>query len=151
MFEIRLAGGFDAQALCELYTNHLTAYPPEEPQDMLLWKEKIEQFADSGYYYILVGELEDKVVSSVTLVIIRNLTHNMRSYALIENVVTHADYRGRGFASALMERACEIAQVENCYKVMLMTGSKKESTLNFYEHCGFSRHEKTAFIRRLGI
>ena len=43
--------------------------------------------------------------------------------------------------------AKEIAQKENCYKVMLLTGSKKESTLNFYERAGYNRNDKTAFIQ----
>lgn len=88
------------------------------------------------------------VVSSVTLVVIRNLTHNLRPYSVIENVVTHSDYRNKGFASALIEKASTIAKDNDCYKIMLMTGSKKESTLRFYERCGFSMNEKTAFLKR---
>jgi len=30
-----------------------------------------------------------------------------------------------------------------------MTGSKKESTLNFYKNAGYDPNEKTAFIQRL--
>jgi hypothetical protein len=33
------------------------------------------------------------------------------------------------------------------YKIMLMTGSKKESTLSFYEKAGYNRSDKTAFIQ----
>ncbi len=96
-----------------------------------------------------VGEGERNLSVRPTCIIIRNLTHNLRPYALIENVVTHASYRGRGFASALMARAVQIAGQSGCYKVMLMTGSKKDETLRFYENCGFNRNEKTAFIKRL--
>ena len=32
---------------------------------------------------------------------------------------------------------------------MLLTGSKLDSTLNFYERAGYDRHEKTAFIQRI--
>ncbi|MEE0157694.1 MAG: hypothetical protein UER27_10665 [Acutalibacteraceae bacterium] len=42
-----------------------------------------------------------------------------------------------------------MAAENGCYKVMLLTGSKQESTLRFYERCGFDRHAKTAFLRRL--
>jgi len=53
-----------------------------------------------------------------------------------ENVVTHVDYRGRGYASECLNFAGEIAKKEDCYKMMLLTGSKDESTLNFYKNKG---------------
>ena len=149
MLNIRKAAPTDAEALHDLYRNHLTANPPPEPQDMAVWREKIARFADNPLHNILVGEVDGKVVSAVTLIIIENLTHNQRPYSLIENVVTHADYRGRHYATALMNRASEIATENGCYKTMLLTGSKKDSILNFYENCGFNRNDKTAFIKWL--
>ncbi|NLS19599.1 GNAT family N-acetyltransferase [Rhizobium sp. P40RR-XXII] len=90
----------------------------------------------------------DKVVSSVTLIVIPNLTRGGAPYALIENVVTHADYRRRGFAGAVIRRAFASAWERNCYKVMLLTGSKNPATLRFYANCGFTQ-DKTGFqVRR---
>jgi GNAT superfamily N-acetyltransferase len=97
----------------------------------------------------LLGECGGRAVSSVTLVVVRNLTHGCRPYALIENVVTKADFRGRGYASGLMARAVELACDAGCYKVMLLTGSKSEGTLGFYERCGFNRKDKSGFVRWL--
>ena len=99
-------------------------------------------------YHIIVAEEDGQIVSSCVCVIVPNLTHNLRPYALIENVVTHADYRGRGLATACLNYAKDIALRENCYKMMLMTGSK-ESTLRFYERAGYSRKDKTAFNQSL--
>lgn len=48
--------------------------------------------------HLLVVEVDGKVVSSVQMAIIENLTHNVRPFAVIENVVTHMDYRNNGFA-----------------------------------------------------
>jgi len=45
--------------------------------------------------------------------------------------------------------AKEIAKMENCYKMMLLTGSKKESTMKFYEGAGYNSSDKTAFIQWL--
>lgn len=149
MLNIRKAAANDAQGLKELYFNHLSAYPPSEAQDMAKWREMILHFETDERYHLLVGEVDGKIVSSVTLVIVENLTHNMRPYAIIENVVTHAQYRGRRYATALMNSAGEIAKGHGCYKIMLLTGSKKESTLKFYENCGYNKNEKTAFIKRL--
>ena len=108
---IRRAKKEDAVQLKELYFRHLTSSPPEEEQDMGKWAEALERFERSDTYYLLVGEEEGKLVSSVTLVIIENLTHNRRPYAVIENVVTHASYRGRHFATALMEKAAEMVAI----------------------------------------
>lgn len=35
----------------------------------------------------------------------------------------------------------------DCYKMMLLMGSKKESTLNFYRKAGYNSEDKTAFIQ----
>ena len=146
---IRKATPADAESLHDLYFNHLTAHPPKEPQNMAVWRQKLTWFEADPSYQILVGEIGGRVVSSVTLVIIENLTNNLRPYAVIEHVVTHADYRGRNYATELMKKASEIAEEHGCYKIMLLTGSKKDSTLGFYEKCGFDRNEKTAFVKRL--
>jgi hypothetical protein len=37
----------------------------------------------------------------------------------------------------------------NCYKIMLLTGSKKKETLNFYGNAGYNSTDKTAFIQWL--
>ena len=68
---------------------------------------------------------------------------------LDENVVTDSEYRGRGLATACLERAKEIAKAENCYRLILMTGSKLDSTLNFYRKAGYDDKEKTRFIQYL--
>ena len=141
---IRQATENDAPALCCLYANHLTASPPPEKQDMALWRKKLSSFDNN--YHIFVLESDEKIVSSVTLVIIENLTHNLRPYALIENVVTHSGYRNKGLASRLLRHASVTARQAGCYKIMLLTGSKLEATLKFYRQNGFNSEDKTGFV-----
>lgn len=100
-------------------------------------------------HHIIVKEIDNKIVASCVCVIIPNLTRNIRPYAFIENVVTNADYRGCGYATECLNYAKQIAIKENCYKMMLLTGSKDESTLKFYENAGYSNTDKTAFIQWL--
>jgi ribosomal protein S18 acetylase RimI-like enzyme len=149
MFTIREVIHSDIDALQQLYNNHLSKPSQAEPADREVLLATLQSIIEDGSYHILVGEDDGSVVASVTLVVVKNLTHNGRPYSIIENVVAHSDYRGRGYASQLMARASEIAAEAGCYKIMLMTGSKKESTLGFYERCGFNRQDKTGFIKWL--
>lgn len=100
-------------------------------------------------HHIIVNEIDGKIVSSCVCVIIPNLTRHIKPYAFIENVVTHEDYREKGYASECLNYAKKIAVKTNCYKIMLLTGSKKESTLRFYQNAGYNSTDKTAFIQWL--
>ena len=44
-----------------------------------------------------------------------------------------------------------IASGQNCYKMMLLTGSKKPETLRFYENAGYNSSDKTAFIQWISM
>ena len=146
---IRKATGTDANDLKELYFDHLTPFPPKEEQDMNLWRNLLDKFEKDENMHLLVIEEDGKVVSSIQMAVIESLTHNVRPFAVIENVVTHSSYRNKGYASALLEKASEIARGHGCYKVFLETGSNKESTLNFYRNNGFAIDEKHSCLKRL--
>ena len=96
-------------------------------------------------------EVEGKLMASCVCVIIPNLTRGVRPYAFVENVVTHADYRKRGYATSCLDLAKQIARETNCYKMMLLTGFKEESTLNFYRNAGYNSSDKTAFIQWISM
>ncbi|WP_287190061.1 GNAT family N-acetyltransferase [Mesorhizobium sp.] len=100
---------------------------------------------------VLGGWHDDQIVASCTLVVIPNLTRGGMSYALIENVVTAAFHRKRGFGRALLERAVSIAWEHGCYKVMLLTGSTEPATLAFYRGVGFEQNKTGFQTRRLPV
>jgi len=92
--------------------------------------------------------IDGKLVSSCTLSIIPNLTRGCRPYGLIENVVTHKDFRRKRCGKAVLQYALRHAWRRGCYKVMLMTGRRDEGTYRFYESAGFDRHAKQAFLAK---
>jgi len=145
-FNIRMVNKNDLPALQELYLNHHDAeIMPITTETMRLW----ESILDDPGYHILICEEMGKIVSSVTLVIIKNLTRQMRPHALIENMVTSPDYRNKGYARLLLNQAIEMAREQNCYRIMFISGSKNESTLSFYRNSGFTDTEKSAFVMKL--
>ena len=103
----------------------------------------------SGLTTPFVAEIEGRLVSSCTLAIVPNLSRGARPYGVIGNVVTDAGHRRSGLGRAVLEAALDKAWAADCYKVLLATGSRRESTLRFYEGVGFTRDAKTYFeIRR---
>jgi GNAT superfamily N-acetyltransferase len=134
----------DFDGLMKLYSHlHNNPIPDKTPEIMELW----DRIIDDRDHHIIVAEEDGKIISSCVCVIIPNLTHNQQPYALVENVVTDEAYRGKGFATKCLNYAKEIALKKNCYKLMLLTGSKEESTLNFYRQAGYNSEDKTAFIQ----
>ncbi len=141
---IREAQKDDLKAILELYLFlHETEVPEMTEHLMKVW-DKIITDAD---HHLIVYELEGQIIASCVCVIIPNLTRNVRPYAFVENVVTHVDFRGRGYATACLNYAKEIAKKANCYKMMLLTGSKNPKTLAFYEKVGYNSSDKTAFVQ----
>jgi GNAT superfamily N-acetyltransferase len=94
------------------------------------------------------GFIDDRLISSCMLTIVPNLTRGCRPYGVIENVVTHSDFRRKGYGRSVLNHALSYAWSRHCYKVMLMTGRKDEGTYRFYESAGFDRHAKQAFLAK---
>jgi GNAT superfamily N-acetyltransferase len=143
---VRTALRSDLPHLLALYP-HLDAADRFPPLDVAERRfEELQKYHGSA---IFVGISGGSIIASCTLVVIPNLTRGGQPYGLIENVVTHADYRGRGFGKQMLHAAVAAAWQADCYKVMLMTGSKKPSTLAFYAAAGFEQNKTGFQVRRL--
>ena len=141
---VREAVHEDLKELLELY---LFLHEDSIPEDSEYLRTTWQQIMEDKNHHLILCEEEDKIVSSCVCVIIPNLTRNVRPYAFVENVVTHGEYRGKGYATLCLNYAKELAERENCYKMMLLTGSKNPKTLQFYENAGYNSSDKTAFIQ----
>lgn len=136
----------ELNALLQLYLHlHEEGIPADDAHLQDTWNT----ICEDENHHIIVCEKDGMVVSSCVCVIIPNLTRDIRPYAFVENVVTHKEQRGKGYASACLSYARELAKNANCYKMMLLTGAKDEHTLRFYQNAGFNCTDKTAFIQWL--
>ncbi|PSQ19985.1 GNAT family N-acetyltransferase [Halobacteriales archaeon QS_9_67_17] len=134
----------ELDGLLKLYQMLNPNDPPLEQTERL--HEQWQNMLRDESLKIIAIEDDDQLVSSCVLSITENLTRNARPFGVIENVITHEEHRGRGFGKRCLERAIEIAEKRDCYKIMLSTGSDKEWKHEFYEDCGFDRYEKTGFV-----
>ncbi len=141
---VREAYTNDLNEILQLYLYlHEESIPDDTEHLQNTWKSIISD----ANHHLIVCEVDNKIVASCVCVIIPNLTRTVRPYAFVENVVTHGDYCKKGYATACLNYAKQIAKDNNCYKMMLLTGSKEESTLNFYRNAGYNSSDKTAFIQ----
>lgn len=123
---------------------------PDDPVlDVAIAQKVWSALLASSFTTPFVAEVAGALVSTCTLAIVPNLSRGARPYGVIENVVTDAAHRRTGLGRAILTVAVEKAWAADCYKVFLATGSRRETTLQFYEGAGFERDAKTYFeIRR---
>ena len=124
---IREVNEDEYEQLMSLYCQlHETSVPEYKGDTRELW----QRLVNNPDYHLIAAEEDGKIVSTCTCIIVPNMTHGPRPYAFVENVVTDSEYRGRGLATACLERAKEIAKAENCYRLILMTIRKRQGLYN---------------------
>jgi len=143
---IRRIQSHELNSLLDLYAHLHVEDDPRPKQEVIeaVWQEALAN-PRCGYF----GAYEHgRLISSCTILVIPNLTRACRPYGIIENVVTHSEFRNQGHGKAVLAHALEFAWSERCYKVMLLTGRKDEATMRFYEGAGFDRNGKQAFVAK---
>jgi len=138
---IRPAVVGDRDGLIALYRQFRSRPVEDVAQADAIWARMLAMEALT----VLVAERHGTLVGTCLLVVVPNLTSEGRSWAIIENVVTDAAHRRQGIGRAVLAAAVARAWELGCYKVALMTGSRQDSTLRFYEGAGFRRGTKTSF------
>ncbi|HHW23067.1 MAG TPA: GNAT family N-acetyltransferase [Clostridiaceae bacterium] len=105
-----------------------------------------EIMSNPGRYRYAVVEENDRLVATCNIAVVPNLTRTGRPYAVIENVVTHPDFRRKGYGSVAIQLLLDFAREQNCYKVMLLSSAKREEAHEFYKSLGFDGDSKCGFV-----
>ena len=87
---------------------------------------------------LLVLEADGRILGSLALMFIPNLSHQGRPYAIVENVVADEAERGGGLGDVLMRHAIDEARRAGCYKLSLTSNRRRADAHRFYERLGFS-------------
>ena len=102
-------------------------------------RETLAAFGADPRMRSFVLELDGKVAATLTLYLLPNLSHGGRPFAMVENVVVDAVYRGQGLGKLLMAHAEELAKRHGCYKVTLTSNNNRADAHRFYESIGYQR------------
>ncbi len=139
--QVRHAREDDFEAALDLYRELVGDIPvAEEPRQ---WLDVLRHPGTT----VFAAESEGRLAALATLHLLPNVTYGGRPYALIENVVSAAAYRGQGCGRAVMEAAIAHAWEADAYTVMLLTGRQLDAR-GFYERLGFTADAKFGMTLR---
>jgi len=140
MAMVRVATEEDIPRILELYRELAITTSQTEQRGSRSLDDYRRVFAEVSAlpgHELLVAEDEGKVVGTMVLLIVPNLSHNALPWALVENMVVDEKYRRRGIGRLLMEYAIAQAKKAGCYKVQLLSNKKRVEAHRFYRSMGF--------------
>lgn len=144
MAGVREATEADLPRLVELLAQLSLDEPREELGAPLpeSYRRAFQEIEADPRQRLLVVEADGRIVAAAVLMIIPNLSHVGRPYAIVENVVVDAVERGAGHGDLLMQYATEEARQAGCYKLTLTSNKRRGDAHRFYERLGFkATHE----------
>jgi GNAT superfamily N-acetyltransferase len=136
--DIRPARRSDLPALIALLQQLSLDDPREDPAALSSYEAAFHDIESGGRQTVLVAEDYGVVVGTASFIVIPNLSHVGRPYAVVEDVVVDASRRSRGIGEALMLRTVELAKAAGCYKLVLTSNRRRTDAHRFYERLGFA-------------
>jgi GNAT superfamily N-acetyltransferase len=97
---------------------------------------------------VFVSDADARIVATCMLISAPNLLRGGQQHGIIENVVTHPGFQGRGHGRAVIAAALDEAWKRDCYQVLLQSARADPRVHRFYEGCGFVPGLRTAYCAR---
>ena len=136
---VRAAGEDDAGGLVHLYDQLAGDRDEARPAGAADARALVARLQSQPDRALLVAEAGGAVVGTADVVVVDNLTHGGRPWAIVENVVVDERWRGLGVGHALMDEVVARARRRGCYKVQLLSRVERVDAHRFYEDLGFDR------------
>lgn len=132
----------------------LGLYKELRPNDPILnYKEAEKAFQniiDNPNTAVIVEEQNDRLYATCMLGIVPSLAEAARPFGIIEHVVTLAKARGKGFGKSVLSFALQFAWENNCYKVVILSGTQRHEAHRLYESVGFVGGLEKGFVAKPG-
>lgn len=134
---IRRAEASDVAAIVAMLADDPLGATRESPDDLTPYLAAHARLAADPNQRLVVTERAGKVVGTLQLTLIPGLSRRAATRSLIEGVRVHADERGSGLGTLLIEWAVETSRAEGCRLVQLTSDATREDAHRFYERLGF--------------
>ncbi|CAL9508110.1 N-acetyltransferase family protein [Streptomyces sp. enrichment culture] len=136
--EIRTAVTDDVPAIVAMLADDPLGAQRESPDDLTPYVTALQRLSSDPNQRLVVAVREGRVVGTLQLTFIPGLSRRGATRSLIEGVRIHAEERGSGLGSRLIEWAIDESRKEGCQLVQLTTDKSRTDAHRFYERLGFT-------------
>ncbi|MFJ5774741.1 GNAT family N-acetyltransferase [Streptomyces sp. NPDC093094] len=136
--EIRRAAPEDIPAIVAMLADDPLGARRESPDDLTPYLTAFERLASDPHQRLVVAVREGSVVGTLQLTIVPGLSRRGSTRSIIEGVRVHADERGSGLGTLLIEWAVDESRRQDCRLVQLTSDATRTDAHRFYERLGFT-------------
>jgi GNAT superfamily N-acetyltransferase len=137
-FEIRAAVAEDIPAIVGMLADDPLGAQRESPDDLSPYLTALNRLEADPNQHLVVAEREGRVVGTLQLTIIPGLSRRGATRSIIEGVRIHAEERGSGLGTRLIEWAIDESRRLDCHLVQLTSDNTRTDAHRFYERLGFA-------------
>ncbi|MFG2132617.1 GNAT family N-acetyltransferase [Streptomyces sp. NPDC048751] len=136
--EIRAATSDDIPAIVAMLADDPLGAQRESPDDLTPYLTALERLRADPNQHLVVAVREGRVVGTLQLTVIPGLSRRGATRSIVEGVRIHADERGSGLGTQLVEWAVEESRRQDCQLVQLTSDNTRTDAHRFYERLGFT-------------
>ncbi|MFJ2513524.1 GNAT family N-acetyltransferase [Streptomyces griseoviridis] len=136
--DIRSVTPDDVPAVVAMLADDPLGARRESPDDLTPYLAALERLSADPNQHLVVAVREGRVVGTLQLTIIPGLSRRGAVRSIIEAVRVHADERGSGLGTRLMEWAVDESRRQGCQLVQLTSDASRTDAHRFYERLGFT-------------
>jgi len=127
----------DVQTISQMLYNDPLGKTRESPTSASQYKEVFERILREPNNYLLALKKDGKVIGTLQLTLIDNLTFSGARRAMLEGVRISTDYRGQGLGKVFIDAAIDIAKNGGARIIQLTTNKDRPESMEFYTKIGF--------------
>ncbi|MER5655649.1 GNAT family N-acetyltransferase [Streptomyces sp. NPDC060011] len=135
--EIRAAVADDVHAIVAMLADDPLGAQRESPDDLTPYLDALKRLSADPNQHLVVAVRESRVVGTLQLTVIPGLSRKGATRSIIEAVRIHADERGSGLGTQLIEWAIDESRRQGCQLVQLTSDASRTDAHRFYERLGF--------------
>ncbi|MEI5524608.1 GNAT family N-acetyltransferase [Streptomyces brasiliscabiei] len=135
--EIRPATEDDIPEIVAMLADDPLGAQRESPDELTPYFTALERLTGDPHQHVMVAVRAGRVVGTLQLTIIPGLSRRGSTRSIIEGVRVHADERGGGLGTRLIEWAVDASRSQGCQLVQLTSDATRTDAHRFYERLGF--------------